>query len=104
MKKKNKSTLRRVRREGPYTIVYYNSGNIARTIYKTTGVETWYITISGRTVGHRVNGPAMISGDGTEMWLLRGKLHREGGPAIIRANGSKEWWKKGKCVTKRYPK
>ncbi len=44
---------------------------------------------------HRVDGPAIIWGDGREDWYLNGELHRVDGPAIIWGNGDKEWYLTG---------
>lgn len=42
---------------------------------------------------HRLDGPARIEKDGTEMWYREGLLHRDDDlPAIIRKNGDQEWW------------
>ena len=53
--------------------------------------EEWWV--DGKL--HRLNGPALISADGTENWYLNGKRHREGGPAIENEK-IKEWWMFGK--------
>jgi len=45
---------------------------------------------------HRVDGPAIIWMDGTELWYQHGKLHREDGPAVEHANGLHEWYRDGK--------
>lgn len=44
---------------------------------------------------HRVGGPAMITGNGTKIWLHRGLLDRNDGPAREWNNGENEWWIKG---------
>lgn len=53
---------------------------------------------------HRLNGPAIISKNGTEEWYINNKRHREGGPAYIvywnidgnMVWGSEIWYKNGK--------
>lgn len=44
---------------------------------------------------HRLDGPAVISPDGNQLWYQRGKLHREDGPAAIFFNGSQKWFLDG---------
>ena len=51
---------------------------------------------------HRLDGPAVVSADGTEDWYQDGKLHRDPDPetgeelpAVIRPNGGKYWYKHG---------
>ena len=46
---------------------------------------------------HRLDGPAIITPDGTQYWYKWGKLHRNGVlPSIEFKNGRNEWWKDGK--------
>lgn len=47
---------------------------------------------------HRLNGPAIIWVDGTELWYCSGQLHRDGGPAVVRTNGNNEYWEHGQRV------
>lgn len=44
---------------------------------------------------HRVEGPALIWGDGSKFWFSNNLLHREDGPAIEKGDGTTEWWSKG---------
>ena len=44
---------------------------------------------------HRLDGPAVISPDGNQLYYQRGKLHRENGPAAIFFNGSQKWYLDG---------
>lgn len=48
---------------------------------------------------HREDGPALISGQGTEHWFKNGVRHREDGPAITWANGGKSWILNGVYVS-----
>ncbi len=45
---------------------------------------------------HRLDGPAVIDSDGTQMWFVDGKIHRLDGPAAIYSDGNQEWWVDGK--------
>ena len=60
-------------------------------IIRTDGTQLWFI--NGKL--HREDEPAIISPDGSEMWWVNGKRHREDGPAVIRTDGSQEWWING---------
>lgn len=40
---------------------------------------------------HREDGPAMISPEGTQWWMMNGKVHRVNGPAIIYQDGEYEF-------------
>lgn len=44
---------------------------------------------------HRKNGPAVISPNGSERWLINGKLHRRDGPAVKISNGCEKWYING---------
>ena len=48
---------------------------------------------------HRINGPAMISPNGDELWFSRGQLDRLDGPAVTRYNDAgiylQEWRRHG---------
>jgi len=54
-----------------------------------------YLNLKGKL--HRLNGPAIESVNGNNLWYKEGKRHRENGPAIECRNGSKEWYKEGRC-------
>ena len=45
---------------------------------------------------HRLNGPAVIYSDGTEMYFINGTLHREDGPAVIYGDGTETYFINGK--------
>ena len=45
---------------------------------------------------HRVDGPAMICVDGTELWMYDNQLHRLDGPAGIYPDGGVGYWIHGK--------
>lgn len=53
---------------------------VARTVYPAA--LNYYV--NGRL--HRIDGPARICDDGSEMWLYEGVYHRIGGPAITSKN------------------
>ena len=59
------------------------------------GTQLWYLNDQL----HRVDGPAVEYPDGMCSWLINGQLHRLDGPAIIRADGSQEWWVNGQRLT-----
>ena len=61
------------------------------------GTQLWFI--NGNL--HREDGPARIFPDGQEEWYINGKLHREDGPAVIYPNGRREWWVSGQNITKK---
>lgn len=48
---------------------------------------------------HRLDGPAVIWADGTQMYYVDGKRHRTDGPAVIWANGTQEYYVDGKRLT-----
>ena len=41
---------------------------------------------------HRVDGPALITTTGTEIWIQNGMKHRTDGPAVIRTDGYQAWY------------
>ncbi len=45
---------------------------------------------------HRLDGPAVVYENGTELWFKNGILHRENGPAAIYSNGLRIWYIDGK--------
>ena len=45
---------------------------------------------------HRVDGPAMIMGDGQEYWRQNSVLHRLDGPAVIYPDGTECFWINGR--------
>ena len=59
------------------------------------GSQTWLV--KGKL--HRLGGPARICQDGQEEWWFNNQRHRTDGPAIIYPNGRKEWWINGKNVS-----
>ena len=54
----------------------------------------WYYNSAGQL--HRIDGPAIIHADGTELWYQNDQLHRTDGPAIVWSNGNKSWYQNGK--------
>lgn len=48
---------------------------------------------------HRLDGPAVISPDGNQLYYQRGKLHREDGPAAIFHNGTQSWYLDGEKLS-----
>jgi hypothetical protein len=44
---------------------------------------------------HRMDGPAVISPDGNQLYYQNGILHREDGPAAIFHNGTQKWYMDG---------
>ena len=57
-----------------------------------SGYEVWW----QHGERHRVDGPAITRSNGRQEWYLHDKLHREDGPADITSDGSEEWWYEGK--------
>ena len=58
------------------------------------GTMTWH---NEKGELHRVNGPAVVITDGSEIWYKEGERHRGGGlPSGEFANGTKEWVVEGK--------
>ena len=47
---------------------------------------------------HNEDGPAVISTDGYEAWLINDKTHRENGPARIFSDGRNFWLLEDKRV------
>ncbi len=41
---------------------------------------------------HRLDGPAIIHINGTELWFKDSQLHRLDGPAVMYHTGHKEYW------------
>ena len=58
------------------------------------GSTYWYK--DGRL--HRVDGPAVISGEGTREWWRGGLPHRVGGPAFEYADGTRRWYENGMLI------
>lgn len=52
-----------------------------------------YWKVNGKL--HRLDGPAVISPDGTQIWYWNDAIHRLDGPAVIWDNGAQEWWEYG---------
>ena len=48
---------------------------------------------------HRIDGPAVISADGTQVWYINGNKHRTDGPARIWADGTQVWYINGTQYT-----
>jgi|SRR5271166_3258154 len=49
---------------------------------------------------HCLDGPAIKTSDGSELWWQFGKLHRDDGPAVVYSWGVKEYWLRGELKTK----
>jgi len=65
----------------------------AITICKINAYGTiWFINPYNKLIIHREDGPAILWGDGTQKWYIKGKLHRDDGPAFIEPDGTKQWW------------
>ena len=47
---------------------------------------------------HREDGPAVIQGDGSELWYRHGILHRDYGPAVTWSDGHEEFWHNGQII------
>ena len=76
---------------------YYNKeGQLHRVdgpaVIRENGTQIWYI--NGQR--HRTDGPAYIRQKGTKIWYFNDNMHRKDGPAIILPNGTQEWWITGK--------
>lgn len=56
------------------------------------GTERWY---NSDREYHRVDGPAVIYSDGTQIWYLNGLIHREDGPAVSWPDGTQVWYVNG---------
>jgi hypothetical protein len=41
---------------------------------------------------HRVDGPAIVTSEGSKVWCSNGMWHREDGPARESVDGDKQWW------------
>jgi hypothetical protein len=48
---------------------------------------------------HRLDGPAYIGADGSQVWFVNGKCHRLDGPAYIGADGTQQWFVNGNNIT-----
>ena len=60
------------------------------------------ISVDGRFVGHRLDGPAKEFSTGKKVWMRQGVVHNDQGPAIIDPEKKMAWWfKHGKCITGR---
>jgi hypothetical protein len=68
-----------------------------RTEYQVDSDGTQFWLLDGKL--HRVDGPAVIWTNGNQFWYFRGKKHREDGPAIIWADGFQDWYLNGKQYT-----
>lgn len=59
----------------------------------TKNMRAWYQ--HGKQ--HRLNGPAIIYGNGDEVWYQNGEIHRDGNkPAITKRDGVRKWYLHGK--------
>lgn len=44
-------------------------------------------------------GPAVVTNDGTRIWMREGVPHRDGGkPAVVRPDGTREFWLYGQRI------
>jgi len=62
----------------------------ALTVYSKHADGSQYWLINGKL--HREDGPAFIWEDGSQGWYINDNLHREDGPAVIWANDRQEWY------------
>ena len=46
---------------------------------------------------HRLDGPAVILGDGAKFWFQNNRRHRIDGPAIEYSDGARAWYQNGRC-------
>src|ERR1039458_1340274 len=72
-------------------------------ILRSHGTYEWRTGSSREGILHRLDGPAVIRGnglfsepDGDKEWWVEGKRHRTGGPAVEYENGDNEWYLNGK--------
>lgn len=63
------------------------------------GTHHWYLIhsrpLARRSILHRLDGPAIVESNGTQVWFYNGRYHRVDNPAIIRANGDQSWFYNG---------
>ncbi len=57
------------------------------------GTQEWFLNYKEL---HRLDGPAVITPDGTTKWFRNGRCHREDGPAIEMPSGYYAWYYNGK--------
>ena len=58
-----------------------------------------YYSDAAMTILHRTDGPAIERAEGSQAWLVHGKLHRTDGPACEYASGSKDWYLNGQRLS-----
>jgi hypothetical protein len=59
---------------------------------KSDGTQQWFLNYNEL---HRLDGPALIKPDGTQVWYKNGKCHRVDGPAVESPGGSLAWYYNG---------
>ena len=55
------------------------------------GTNVWFVN----GLRHRTDGPAIEFPDGEKWWYINGLRHRTEGPAVEHSDGTKEWWVNG---------
>ena len=54
--------------------------------------DIFYYKDPGKTILHRLDGPAIEWANGAKEWFVNGELHRLDGPAVEYADDGKTWW------------
>lgn len=67
-------------------------GNDSPHMISRDGMRYWFNDLGDL---HRVDGPAELHPDGSEMWYYGGLLHRLDGPAISHPSGYRVWSQNG---------
>ena len=62
------------------------------------GSEMWVTYLTNNYVPSKVDGPASISANGSEFWLVKGVPHRADGPSVISDVGGEAWYDQGKMI------
>ena len=63
---------------------------MSNLITDPNGTQRWMV--KGKL--HRENGPSIVTKSGTQIWYQNGVRHPTDGPAVINPDGRKKWWAK----------
>ena len=73
---------------------------MAKRTYSRLGTVRW---LDDEGLYHRVDGPAAVYADGTQIWSRHGGFHFAHGPAILYDDGLLVWYEDGDFLRRREP-
>ena len=72
---------------------------VKQYIKKRVDGSTSYYKDPGKTILHREDGPAYVTSDGEyKAWWLNGERHRLDGPAVRYGDGTDQWYVNGEFI------